>query len=74
MQTLNCTLGHWTANAQVEEVESGKLLAIISVTNDHGDPSGESKHTVVFEHTAGSDRIEETRSLVQRLLQARYST
>jgi uncharacterized protein YndB with AHSA1/START domain len=72
MQTLNCTIGKWRAEARVQEVEYGKLMAIISVTGDGGNPAGQSKHTVVFEHEDGNDTLEETRVLVQRLLHARY--
>jgi hypothetical protein len=72
MQTLNCKVGHWRAEARVQEIEVGKLMAVISVTDDSGTVKGGSKHTVVFEHEAGSDQLEETRELVQRILQARY--
>jgi hypothetical protein len=72
MQILNCTIGKWRAEAQVEEVEIDKLMAIISVTGDGGNTAGQSKHTVVFEHKQGNDTLEETREIVQRLLHARY--
>ena len=72
MQTLNCTMGKWRAQAHVQEVESGKLMAIISITGDSAGIIGESRHTVVFEHMHGNDALEETRTLVQNLLQARY--
>jgi hypothetical protein len=72
MQTLNCTVGNWRAEAQIQEVESDKLMAIISVTGHGGNTAGQSKHTVVFEHKLGNDTLEETRAVVQRLLHARY--
>lgn len=72
MQTLNCKVGIWRAQAQVQEVETGKLMAVISVTDESGRITADSKHTVVFEHTEGRDSLEETEVLVQRLLYARY--
>ena len=72
MQTLNCTVGNWRAQAHVQEVESDKLMAIISITGDGAGIVGESRHTVVFERMHGSDALEETRTLVQHLLEARY--
>ena len=74
MQTLSYTVGHWRAEAQLEELETGKLMAIISVTDDKGSASGRSKHTVVFEHQQGMDKSEETETLVRRLLRERYGT
>lgn len=74
MQTLNCTVGTWRAQARVQEVETGKLMAIISITGDGANIAGESRHTVVFEHMDGNDTLEETKTLVQRLLQARYGS
>jgi hypothetical protein len=74
MQTLNCTVGHWRAKAQIQEVESGKLMAVIRVTDERGTIPGESRHTVVFEHKDGNDTLEETRSMVQHLLHARYGS
>lgn len=72
MQTLDCNVGIWRARAQVQEVETGKLMAVISVTDEHGKHAGDSKHTVVFEHKDGYEPLEETRLLVQRLLEERY--
>lgn len=72
MQTLNCTIGNWRAEAQVEEVDNGKLMAVISLTNESGNIPDQSRHTVVFEHHDGSDRLEETREMVRRLLRSRY--
>lgn len=72
MQTLSYTVGQWRAEAQVEELETGKLMAVISVTNDKGTASADSKHTVVFEHQAGMDTGRETEVLVRRLLRERY--
>lgn len=72
MQTLSYTVGQWRAEAQVEELETGKLMAVISVTDDKGTASADSKHTVVFEHQAGMDTGRETEVLVRRLLRERY--
>ncbi|MDB5729174.1 MAG: hypothetical protein JWQ00_2379 [Noviherbaspirillum sp.] len=72
MQTLDCNVGTWRAHAHVQEVETGKLMAVISVTDDSGKAAGDSRHTVVFEHQPGYEPLEETRLLVQRLLQERY--
>ncbi|KIF81487.1 hypothetical protein [Noviherbaspirillum autotrophicum] len=72
MQTLSYTVGQWRAEAQIEELETGKLMAVISVTDDKGTASADSKHTVVFEHQAGMDTGRETEVLVRRLLRERY--
>lgn len=72
MQTLSYIVGQWRAEAHIEELETGKLMAVISVTDDKGTASGDSKHTVVFEHQAGMDTGRETEVLVQRLLRERY--
>ena len=73
MQTLSYTIGNWYAEAQLEELESGKLMAIISVTGDRGSVRNSSKHTVVFQHEPGKDAKQETEMLVRHLLQDRYS-
>jgi hypothetical protein len=72
MQTLNYTIGNWRAEARVEEVETGKLMAVISVNDQQGSVMGKSKHTVVFDHEEGKDHGEETQVLVHRLLRNRY--
>jgi len=72
MQTLNYTVGPWHAQALLEEVEPGKLMAVISVTDDKGTALHDSKHTVVFEHQQGEDKTKETEQLVRRLLRERY--
>ncbi|RJF96103.1 hypothetical protein [Noviherbaspirillum saxi] len=74
MQTLSYTVGHWHAEAQLEEVEPGKLMAVISVTDDKGIARHESKHTVVFEHEQGQDKTKETEMLVRRLIRQRYGS
>lgn len=71
MQTLNYSLGKWLAEARVEQVDDGKLLAVISVS-DAGTRDGGSRHTVVFEHESGADAGKETEDLVHRLLRERY--
>ncbi|MGE5622897.1 MAG: hypothetical protein ACM3WS_07070 [Bacillota bacterium] len=72
MQTLSYTVGPWRAEAHVEELETGKLMAVISVTDDKGTAHADSRHTVVFEHQAGMDMGHETEALVRRLLRERY--
>lgn len=72
MQTLNCKLGNWRAEARVQEIEIDKLMAVISVIDESGTTKGGSKHTVVFEHEAGRDKLEETEDVVKRILHARY--
>lgn len=74
MQTLNYTVGNWHAQAQLEELETGKLMAIISVADGNGSPAGRSQHTVVFDHEQGMDAREETETLVRRLLREHYGT
>jgi 5-methylthioribose kinase len=74
MQEFNCKLGHWKAQAQVQQIEDDKLMAIISVTDESGAKAVASRHTVVFEHKAGQEPLEEARALVQRLLNARYGS
>ncbi|HEX7634038.1 MAG TPA: hypothetical protein VF427_02010 [Noviherbaspirillum sp.] len=72
MQTLSYTVDHWRAEAQLEELETGKLMAVISVTDDKGTSEAASRHTVVFDHQAGMDKRKETEALVKRLLRERY--
>lgn len=72
MQTLSYTIGNWHAEARIEEVEIGKLMAVISVKDDKGTLGCNSRHTVVFEHEQGRDTGEETKILVHRLLKQRY--
>lgn len=72
MQSLSYTVGAWHALADIEEVEEGKLMAVISVTDSHGNARNSSKHTVVFNHEVGTDTQKETENLVRRLLKERY--
>lgn len=72
MQTLNYTVGRWLAEAQLEELEPGKSLAVISVRDGGCNNASASRHTVVFEHQQGKDRKDETEALVRRLLRERY--
>lgn len=72
MRTLNYMIGNWRAEARIEEVEIGKLMAIISVKDDKGSLGCNSRHTVVFEHEQGMDTGEETKKLVHRLIKQRY--
>jgi hypothetical protein len=72
MQTLMYTFGNWHAEAQLEELETGKLMAVISVTDGTGVETHDSKHTIVFEHQQGKDKGKETEALIRRLLRKRY--
>lgn len=72
MQSLSYNVGNWRAEALLEEVETGKLMAIISVSDAKGNTATRSRHTVVFDHEDGKDKREETEVLVRRLLQERY--
>lgn len=74
MQTLSYDLGNWHAEAQLEELETGKLMAVISVVDQTNAEHGGSRHTVVFEHQQGMDKNEETESLVRKLLREKYGT
>ena len=74
MQTLSYTVGNWHAEAQLEELETGNMMAVISVTDREGTQKGRSQHTVVFEHQPGMDKREETESLVRKLLLERYGS
>jgi hypothetical protein len=72
MQTLHYTVGPWRAQAQLEELETGKLMAVIDVIGESADVSSGSRHTVVFERDTGMDKAQQTENLVKQLLQDRY--
>jgi hypothetical protein len=72
MQTLSYTVGQWRAEAQLEELETGKLMAVISVIDNKGARRDPSRHTVVFDHVAGMDKKHETEILVNKILRNRY--
>jgi hypothetical protein len=72
MQTLNYNVGKWHAEAMLEELETGKLMAVISLTDDKGTESAGSRHTIVFELEEGRDKREGTEILVRRLIHDRY--
>ncbi|GAB3550679.1 hypothetical protein GCM10027343_34030 [Noviherbaspirillum agri] len=72
MQTLSYNVGKWHAEAMLEELETGKLMAVISVTDDKNTDWAGSRHTVVFELGEGEDKREGTEVLVRRLLQESY--
>lgn len=72
MNTVNYVVGHWCAEARIEEVDAGKLMAMISVSDARGDPAGNSRHTAVFDHQAGGDAGKETEAVLQRILHDRY--
>lgn len=72
MQTLSFIIGNWRVEARLEELESRKLMAVISVSDRRGGVCGSSKHTVVFEHSQGVDKGKETEALVRGLLRECY--
>jgi hypothetical protein len=72
MQTLSYTVGQWRADAQLEELETGKLMAIISVRDGKQALREQSRHTIVFDHEAGMDKKKETEILINRILRSRY--
>lgn len=69
---FECDFGPWIAQARIQAVDNGKIMAIISTVNRHNIKAPESRHTVVFEHQPGLDSTEETRTLVRKILQDRY--
>jgi hypothetical protein len=72
MQTLSYTVGQWRADAQLEELETGKLMAIISVRDGKQALREQSRHTIVFDHEAGMDKKHETEILINKILKSRY--
>lgn len=72
MQTLHYTVGPWRAEAQLQELEPGKLMAVIAVTGSTDSTTGDSRHTVVFEQDVRIGKEQQTENLVRRLLQDRY--
>jgi hypothetical protein len=72
MQSMIYSVGNWRAEALLEELETGKLMAVISLMDEKGSTSTSSRHTVVFEHEEGQDKRKETEAVVRRLLQQRY--
>lgn len=74
MQTLSYNVGNWHAEAQLEELDTGNLMAVISVVDQTNAGHGESRHTVVFQHEQGMDMNAETESLVRKLLREKYGT
>lgn len=74
MQLVKCSIGNWEAEARIQEVDNGKTLAIISAHDQHSHHLAESKHTVVFEHQPGYDRMEETKNLMQKIFLSRYGS
>ncbi len=72
MQYFECTIGSWIARAKIQLIDNGKIMAVISTTNRHNSKAPESRHTVVFDHQPGLDSTDETRTLVEKILQQRY--
>jgi hypothetical protein len=72
MDTLSCVVGHWRAEARIQQVETGKLLAMICVSDATDGATENSRHTAVFDHHEGNDTRVETEAVVQRILHDRY--
>lgn len=72
MQTLRYKTGIWNVEAQLQQVDENKRLAVISAMAGEGKDAMQSKHTVVFEHTPGCDELEETKAYAQRILMNTY--
>ena len=72
MQNLHYRIGSWEANADILQVDDGKLMAMIKVWGNHNEEQVSSQHTVVFEHRRGMDAVEETRLIMKDLLEQRY--
>jgi len=70
MQNLCYEIGSWHAQAELAQVGTNKLLAVISVHGNNGQAA--SRHTVVFDHVDGQDANAETEALVRKLLHERY--
>lgn len=72
MQTHRFTVGKWRAEARMQELETGNLMAVVSVTDEKGTAATGSRHTLVFQHQCGKDRDEEIEALVRRLIRDHY--
>ena len=72
MQSMSYSVGNWRAEALLEELDTGKLMAVISLIDEKGGTATRSRHTVVFEHEEGQDKHKETEVLVRRLLRESY--
>jgi len=71
MQILDCNVGSWRAQAKIRNVGYGKLMALISAVNEQGNNHAESRHTVVFDQEVGITSLEQTASLIRKLLKYR---
>ncbi len=74
MQYLECNIGTWKAQARIQEADGGKIMAVISTRDQSSANAGESVHTLVFDHEPGSDRLEETKMQLKKILQDRYGS
>lgn len=72
MQTFNYQIGPWSAQANVMQVDGSKLMAMIKVSGNGDLDEVTSQHTIVFDHQQGMDAIEETKILMNDLLNPRY--
>ncbi len=74
MQFLECNIGTWKAQARIQEIDSGKIMAVISTRDRSNANAIQSRHTLVFDHQPGSDQVEETKIQLQKILQNRYGS
>jgi hypothetical protein len=72
MRTLSYTVGNWHAEASLLEVDTGKLMAVIRLSDERDADLHASTHTIVFDHQKGKDEEKETEILIRRLLRKRY--
>jgi len=71
MQNLCYDIGCWHADAVLEQVGSGKLMAVISLRNGNTG-QGHSRHTIVFDHADGQDIGAAAERLIRRLVRECY--
>lgn len=74
MQYFDYQVGPWRASASVRQVDNGKFLATIRISENGAEDHTVSQHTIVFEHDEGKDTAQETRLIMQGLLSTHYET
>lgn len=72
MQSFQYQIGQWKAHANILPVDGCKLMAMIKVLGDNDVDNVSSQHTIVFEHKQGMDAVEETKIVMNNLLNQRY--
>lgn len=68
MNVITCEVGIWKAEAHLEEINDKTRMATISATAGKGDSAIRSVHTVVFDHTQGTNDEEEVKGLMRQVL------